>query len=287
MQIRNKHTGQEIGGSYLYWIENILSKHVEENYEILTHPDLVDVFEINTQDGSKNYIDTIDRYIAKTKYLEKSDRYTIVNTTAKFDSVYRMTKRPKGTTLDMFPGLFELSDLTLTNEINMKQYTKIFISHSSLDKEIVSDLIEMLELIGVKSENIFCSSIQGYGVSLGEDFLQRIKDELNEKTLVLFVLSENFYQSPVCLCEMGATWIKTTKHIPILIPPFNYSQIKGVINNIQGLKIDEPLQINELKREMEIAFDLKMIDLSKWEARRDKLLSNIKSKITPEYREIN
>lgn len=38
---------------------------------------------------------------------------------------------------------------------------KIFISHSSEDKEIVGELIALIEGMGVKSEQIFCSSFEG------------------------------------------------------------------------------------------------------------------------------
>lgn len=37
---------------------------------------------------------------------------------------------------------------------------KIFISHSSEDKEIVGEVIAFIEGMGVKSEQIFCSSLK-------------------------------------------------------------------------------------------------------------------------------
>lgn len=116
---------------------------------------------------------------------------------------------------------------------------KIFISHSSLDSKIVEKVIDTLEAIGVPSDKIFCSSFEGYGVKLGSDFLDVIKNELDNEVLVLFILSNNFYSSVVSLCEMGATWVKTNQHIPILIPPFNYGDIKGVIPTTHGMKINE------------------------------------------------
>ena len=61
----------------------------------------------------------------------------------------------------------------------------------------MEELIDLIETIGLKSTQIFCSSFEGYGIDLGENFLDRIKSELNEENLVLFILSENFYSSPV------------------------------------------------------------------------------------------
>ncbi|HFU75112.1 MAG TPA: toll/interleukin-1 receptor domain-containing protein, partial [Arcobacter sp.] len=96
---------------------------------------------------------------------------------------------------------------------------RIFISHASADLPIVEEIIELLESIGLTSTQIFCTSFEGYGIGLGDDFLKTLKDELEGNTLVVFILSKSFYKSPICLCEMGAAWVLSKSHIPILIPP--------------------------------------------------------------------
>jgi len=152
---------------------------------------------------------------------------------------------------------------------------KVFISHSSKDKLYVEEIIDIIETIGLHSSQIFCSSFDGYGIDLGENFLDRIKVELDENNLVLFILSQNFYQSPVSLCEMGATWIKTNEHIPILIPPFDFKDIQGVIPLTQGFKINDSLKLNLFKEKIEKLFGLTPIDNSVWERKRDRNLQRI------------
>ena len=158
-----------------------------------------------------------------------------------------------------------------------KKPKKVFISHSSIDSDIVEKVIDTLEAIGVPSEQIFCSSFEGYGIKLGSDFLETIKNELNSKVLVLFILSSNFYSSIVSLCEMGATWVKTNEHIPILIPPFNYENVKGVIPTTHGMKINEKAKFNSLKEKVESFMELKPINFSAWERKRDNILKEIKA----------
>lgn len=153
---------------------------------------------------------------------------------------------------------------------------KIFISHSSLDIKIVEKVIDILEAIGVPSNKIFCSSFEGYGVKLGSDFLEVIKKELDSNVLVLFILSSNFYSSVVSLCEMGATWVKTNKHIPILIPPFEYDDIKGVIPTTHGMKINEKDKLNSLKDIVADFISLEPLNTSVWERRRDNVLKEVK-----------
>ncbi|WP_396632586.1 toll/interleukin-1 receptor domain-containing protein [Maribacter sp. R86514] len=158
-------------------------------------------------------------------------------------------------------------------EIKMKE---IFISHSSLDAKYVEKIIDILEIIGVPSDKIFCSSFEGYGVRLGNDFLQDIRKRLNSQVLVVFVLSENFYSSVVSLCEMGATWVKTNSHIPVLIPPFDYKDVKGVIPTSNGMKINEKPKYNSLKTIVEEFLDLEPISNSVWERKRDNVLKELK-----------
>jgi len=117
---------------------------------------------------------------------------------------------------------------------------KIFISHSSKDVKIVEKIVEMLENMGMNPNDIFCTSLHGYGTEFGEDFLKRIKAELTNKIDVIFVLSKNFYESPICMCEMGAAWVLSDFRIPIIIPPFTFSDIKGVdLDKNTGLAVDD------------------------------------------------
>ena len=149
------------------------------------------------------------------------------------------------------------------------------ISHSSKDKKIVEELIDIVESIGVTPTQIFCSSFDGYGVPLGTNFLEIIKSEISKNVLVLFVLSKNFYESPVSLCEMGATWVLAKDHIPIIVPPFSFSQIEGVIPLTQGLPINDELKLNLLRDKLIDNFKLPEQPVSAWERKRDRSIKRL------------
>lgn len=182
----------------------------------------------------------------------------------------RLTQNGK---LKCEPQKEEIS-LNNTNQIKMKE-PKIFISHSSDDKDVVGKVIDILEAIGVPSGKIFCSSFEGYGVKLGEDFLERIKKELDNDVMVLFILTSNFYKSPISLCEMGASWVKTNKQILILIPPFKYDEIKGVFPTLHSMKINEQSKLNSLKDVVSEFMGLETLNTSIWESKRTKILKEI------------
>lgn len=152
---------------------------------------------------------------------------------------------------------------------------KIFISHSTKDVKYVEHLIELIESMGVTEKQIFCSSFEPYGIPLGENFLERIKQELSNEVIVLFVLTQNFLASPICLCEMGATWVLANRHVPILIPPFDFSDIRGVMPLTQGFKINEPNKLNSFKDTILNYFNLEPMDFTKWERKRATFLKSI------------
>lgn len=165
---------------------------------------------------------------------------------------------------------------TEIKNLTERSYSKVFISHSSKDSKIVEEVIELLESMGLNSTQIFCTSFEGYGIDLGENFLDRIKDELSSDTLVFFILSKDFYNSPVCLCEMGATWVLSKEHIPMIIPPLDFNDIKGVIPGIQGLKITDSLKLNSLKEKIEKLFLISNgSTFSTWERKRDRIVKRI------------
>jgi hypothetical protein len=107
----------------------------------------------------------------------------------------------------------------LKQPVRSKTGNKIFISHSSKDKLIVEKFVnEILILsLGVDHLKIFCSSIEGLGISSGEDFRQRIKKEINEAQMVIQIISKDYKSSEVCLNEMGAAWVLAETVIPLVL----------------------------------------------------------------------
>lgn len=256
-RIKNRITGF-LGKEDLDKLSNIYREWDKDNITYL-----------NVTIGKKNYLDIYDFKYFRSKNLD-------------YDS-YEGRLHEIQTCLDKKLNIIKSINQEIVNKtpinINSMYYKtrmkKIFISHSSIDKKIIDPFIDLLEIIGMKHHEIFYSSHPSTGVGLGENILERIKTELSNDVLVLFVISENFYKSPVCLCEMGATWIKTNKHIPILIPPFAFNQVKGVFVNSLGFYVNDKEQLNELKLKLEQEFNLIPINLTRWEDKRNKFVENV------------
>lgn len=116
---------------------------------------------------------------------------------------------------------------------------KIFISHSSQDSEMLAALVDLLIKSGIPKENIVATSAPDTGFSVGESLYGNLKSVLLGNDLsVIYLLSENYYSSPICLNEMGAAWIRDIEYqYPILLPGFSFEQVKGVIRDKEKIGI--------------------------------------------------
>ena len=152
------------------------------------------------------------------------------------------------------------------------QTRKVFISHSHKDQLIARALVNLLEQAGVNGNNIIASSVPKAQFHTGSQLYGEIRSALSDKnTFVIFLLSDNFYSSTVCLNEMGATWIMELKFQFMVLPGFSFEKANGVImeKNPVGISLSKNddvtlTRLNELyTRELIPRFDLP-VDVSRW-----------------------
>jgi|GEM_PF-1040380 len=222
--------------------------------------------------GASNYLGNV--YVDKNSFQGKRNKvlYCLPRQLGHLRTAINFTRDIRNT--DLLP----IDDpLTIVEKQTIKtsNMNKLLISHSSKDDPKIKPFIDLIEAIGVPHTSIFYSSHPAYGVGLGENIFTRLKTELEGDVFALFMLSDNFYNSPVCLCEMGAVWIKSNKQIPILIPPFDFSNVQGVFPGSLGFKLDDKKQLNNFKSELESYFKLIPINFTRWEEKRDEYLSKI------------
>ncbi len=166
-----------------------------------------------------------------------------------------------------------------TNSVDNK-IEKIFISHASKDKDYVKVLVDMLNDIGVKknSNSIFCSSLPGYGIPHGESIYEFLKDELNNNNniMVLFILSDNYYQSAPCLNEMGAAWITSKKYTTVLTPNFKFEKIIGAIDPTKiSFKMNDPVGLDKFRDSIIQTLELEETDYKIWQDDKTNYLSAV------------
>lgn len=166
--------------------------------------------------------------------------------------------------------------------INEKKKKKIFVSHSSKNRNITDKFVELLKIIGVKNEQIYYSSYEETGVNFLQNCFERITQEFNQnELLVIFMISREFYNSKVCIAETGATWVTSdNKYIPIIIPPYSYNNIEGVISATQAAitlgDSNTNTKIEHLKSKIEKFIGVQeLVNSTEWTRKKDEFIRYI------------
>lgn len=165
-----------------------------------------------------------------------------------------------------------------------KKQPLLFISHSSADEEIASALVTMLRTLGFNKSNLFCSSVPGYDIAEGEYIYETLASKFIDYNIyVIFILSENYYNSAACLNEMGATWVLKAKYSTLICPEFSIPEIKGAVNpSKMAVVLDDAKRVNgklnQLKDHLIEFFGLPGIeDDTIWENDRNEFLLSIRN----------
>lgn len=179
-------------------------------------------------------------------------------------------------------------DIEVMGSKDMVKKNKIFISHCGQDKEEVNAMVDLLgEVINLSENNLFCSSVHGFDVMLGKNFMDNILEQYhNHNLFLIYVLSPNYMNSPICLNEMGASWMTKTDSIGVLLPGFDIDDLGNSCYDKQSVSIlfkheDNEIchRLNQLKEIVEKLFpdEIRNINWSRWEEKRNEFIAKVKS----------
>lgn len=162
---------------------------------------------------------------------------------------------------------------------------KVFISHSSHDADYVGEFVGLLETLGLREDEIICSSVPPYCIPLGNKVYEWLVNEFQQSDLhVIYMLSNEYYTSAASLNEMGAAWALKQRWTAVLLPGFPFSDVKGCIDSTQiGIKLDDEdkrtlnYRLGELKDKLTEEFGLRKMAPAIWERKRDEFLERIKT----------
>ena len=158
------------------------------------------------------------------------------------------------------------------------EMTKVFLSHATDDKELVDAIETLMEQgIGLAHDEIFCTSLEGMGIPTGSpDFKEFIREKMNECETVVAVITENYYASPFCMCELGAVWVLAKSFFPILVPPVDFKDLRGALAGIQCVKLEEQSTASKLYDHLSKLVD-KPVGVARWDSRKTVFYNNLPS----------
>jgi hypothetical protein len=151
----------------------------------------------------------------------------------------------------------------------------LFISHASNDAPLVDAIVQLIEGgVGIRSDQIFCTSLEELGIPPGVDFKAYIKEKLGEARTVIAVVSPQYYNSAFCMCELGATWALAKNFVPLLVPPIDYHDLRGSLFGTQALAITESEKLDSMHTVV-VGFAEAPEKVTRWNSRKSQFLQKL------------
>lgn len=152
--------------------------------------------------------------------------------------------------------------------------SRVFITHSSRDRKLAERLVEALHGgTDVARERIFCSSIEGYGVTVGRDFMQYIQRQLQNTHLVVPLITPAYLDSVFCQWELGAAWVTEVEMFPIRVDPVTHSDLPGPLQQVHVAELTKA-GLSDLAERIAASVGINVVGKI-WEPRRNKLLKDL------------
>lgn len=159
-----------------------------------------------------------------------------------------------------------------------KRAKRIFVSHAHADKLLVDALVDLIGTgVGIPSEEVFCTALEGLGIPAGSNFLDYIKGEIQKPEVVLLLITDNYLKRPFCLAEMGAAWAMSHKIIPLVGGMIGPSDVGVVLGATQILKLEEDNGLNQLFQELTTALGIKNLNIPRWNAKKQQFSAFLRS----------
>lgn len=150
-----------------------------------------------------------------------------------------------------FTAMKAIVDCVLGLE-NVHGTKKIFISHSSKDKDIMAKFTDyILQLgIGLNPEDIFCTSIEEMGIKNGEDLRRHIRVNVQSADFTFLMISKNYKESEICLNEMGAVWAANSRVRYYILPNVDFKDIGWLCDAYKADKLCDSVVLDTMANEL-------------------------------------
>jgi hypothetical protein len=124
---------------------------------------------------------------------------------------------------------------------------RVFISHSSKDREFVILLIDLIRsALNFPADQIRCTSVDGYRLPAGASIAEQLRREIHEAQVFIGVISQSSLQSLYMTFELGARWGAQKHLIPLLAPGVAHTLLSSPLADLNALEATAPAQLHQL-----------------------------------------
>jgi hypothetical protein len=163
----------------------------------------------------------------------------------------------------------------------MNKKKDVFISHSSKDKTIADNFIDLIlhGALSIPIDKIFCTSTDGTKIKSGTDWRDSILTALKEAQLNFLLITPNYKESEVCMNEMGAAWVAAPNVIPLIVEPINYKSVGVIQEPVQFENLLDEKSLDRIKDLVQETLDIpnKLIKSDRWTAKKKEFVLKTKT----------
>lgn len=239
---------------------------LNENFKVQL---LNDIEECKIALSSKNNKDIFEKMKAKYSILDKDFSKSIPNYAHTIgDCCYNQEIKAVLTILETYSlaGCIPVDEVEIETDKESHKEKKpiIFLSHCSKNKEYADILRQFIINLGVKNNQLIYTSHPLNKIPLDENIYDYLRKQFNNDLFVIELLSEEYFNSPACLNEMGAAWVTKSDYTNVFLPDFDFNSEKyhncAIDESKMGivLRPDNNLKVSlyELKEKIAKIFNL-------------------------------
>lgn len=230
---------------------------------------LKDIEECKNALNNKDNKDTFEKMEAKYSLLDKAFSKSIPKYAhAIGNCCYNQEIKAIVTVLETYSlaGSIPIDEVEIETDKESHEEVKpiIFLSHCSKNKEYADILRKFIINLGVKNNQLVYTSHPLNKIPLDENIYDYLRKQFNNELFVIELLSEEYFNSPACLNEMGAAWVTKSDYTNVFVPNFDFNNEKyhncAIDESKMGivLRPDDNLKVSlyELKEKIAKIFNL-------------------------------
>lgn len=151
---------------------------------------------------------------------------------------------------------------------------EIFISHRSIDKEVVKELVQFLENVGINSDKIMYTSADYTNAK--KELASEIKSALKEASVYIVILSKEYFESVYCCNELGYIWATEKILIIFGLEGINSTKdMQGFVNDWVIRRVNNINHVAELYDRVQIFSNIDYITDAKLTEYKNRYLGRI------------
>lgn len=154
---------------------------------------------------------------------------------------------------------------------------RIFISHSSKDKQYITKFVNQILClgVGVSPDDVFCTSIEDLGIKNGEDIRNHIHDNIRSAEYSFLMVSDNYKASEICINEMGAVWAYDANVRLYMLPGATVDKIGWLCDARQAQNLSDAVALDQLYKEMRLHFGIVPDNFEHWSRIREEFVKSV------------